>query len=101
VSRPKFDIEWRDWGIESLKCELARRLKQHGDGIFVSEHEVMGVVAEEYHEVLQALHDNDLNDFINELLDLSVGAMFGAMSLMQLSCEKDTVLLGNNNTLEA
>jgi NTP pyrophosphatase (non-canonical NTP hydrolase) len=64
-----------------LTREINRRLKEKGDGTFVSSHEVLGVVTEEYHEMLDAVHDNDLKQMRKELLDIAVPCIIGVISV--------------------
>ena len=56
--------------------QLQRRINQHGYGAFSSRHEVLGVLTEEYLELVEAVRQNKLQDFEDELADLAVGALF-------------------------
>jgi phosphoribosyl-ATP pyrophosphohydrolase len=60
-----------------VKENLVFRLHQKGPGIFASKHEVFGVVAEEYKEVLDALHKGDTQEMYSELNDLAVACILG------------------------
>ena len=50
-------------------------------GAIVSPHEALGVVAEEYHELIDAIRDNDRDETLRELWDLGVGALAAFYSL--------------------
>ena len=63
--------------VAAFRKELARRLDQKGMGTFVSSHEIIGCVGEEYDEAKQDVHDNDNHQLRKELLDIAVGAVFG------------------------
>ena len=67
-------------GLDRLERELARRLSQNGFGIFVSTHEVLGVVQEEIHELHDAVKSNDNDAVAQECWDIAVGALFGYIS---------------------
>lgn len=61
--------------------KMRARLETKGYGSFVSSHEVLGMIAEEYEELLDAVHDNDWDQLDKELLDLAVGATFSLACL--------------------
>jgi hypothetical protein len=67
--------------LESLEAKIKRRLKQHGLGIAVSPAEVYGIVAEEFHELMIAMHGNDEEEFYKELEDIAIAAVFGMVSI--------------------
>lgn len=68
-------------GIKNLRDGIYARLKKHGPGVFVSNHETFGVLAEEYHETVVALQSNNDEKFRSELMDVAVAAIFGVMCL--------------------
>ena len=57
--------------------KLEFRLKEKGTGSFASRHEIQGSIAEEYDELLDALRENDMEQYKKELIDIAVGAIFG------------------------
>ena len=61
-----------------LMRKLKDRLNEKGCGSFVSRHEILGVLTEEYDEVIKAVHSGTLFEIENELLDVAVGCLFGA-----------------------
>jgi hypothetical protein len=79
MQRNKVTLDQVDEGLRQLREEILRRLDQHGPGEFVSTHEILGVVTEEYHELVDAVKDNQAVD--HELMDIAVGALFGAICL--------------------
>jgi len=61
---------------QRLKEALEKRTK----AAFVSTHEIYGIVAEEFKELGDALHANNRDQFMEELVDLCVGCMHGIAS---------------------
>lgn len=60
--------------------ELTRRIKQKGQYSHITPHETLGLVTEEYHELLEAVHLNQSAEFGQELTDIAVGCIFGLAS---------------------
>ena len=52
-----------------------------GDHLFMSTHEVLGVIVEEFDELKEAIHLNDKQKIQNELLDLIIASTWGLISL--------------------
>ena len=61
--------------------EYRRELDRKGPGIFTSRHEILGVVAEEYWELTEAIHSGDADRIQDELRDIAVAALHGLASL--------------------
>jgi len=57
--------------------KLGHILHKRGVGTYASRHEIAGLIAEEYHELLEALKNNDMEEFKQELLDIAVACLFG------------------------
>lgn len=67
-------------GISHLVDKLKMRLEQKGYGAYASRHEILGILAEEYKEVIDAIqldYEDGYVQFKKELLDVAVGAIFG------------------------
>ena len=64
--------------------KLHHRLQQHGPLSYASAHEILGIVAEEYHELVEAVQSNDCKEIESELIDIAVGCLFGVASLLEL-----------------
>jgi NTP pyrophosphatase (non-canonical NTP hydrolase) len=65
---------------ESLKLleeMINKRLEKHGKGTFVSNHEILGIITEEYYELIEAVNSNVTKYVRSELMDLAVGCIFG------------------------
>jgi NTP pyrophosphatase (non-canonical NTP hydrolase) len=67
-----------DKAIKDLKSEITRRLKQKGNSIFTSYHEILGIIEEEKHELVEAVIQNDVESIRSELMDIAVACVFGA-----------------------
>jgi NTP pyrophosphatase (non-canonical NTP hydrolase) len=79
-----------DFEIESLKItfseELEKRIKKHGKGKFISPAESLGVLCEEYKEVIDAVQSNITEKIFNEMIDVAVASMWAVLSLNQSPC---------------
>ena len=74
------DIEIAE-SIASINEKINMRLLQKHRGSFIGNHETYGILAEEFKELLDALHKNDNQDFYCELIDIAVGAILGMASM--------------------
>jgi NTP pyrophosphatase (non-canonical NTP hydrolase) len=83
MERPEVSDEILLKAIEALTVNLGRKIEKHGRGAYVGNHETLGIVAEEYHELVEAVRQNDPVDVANELMDVAVGALFGVASMME------------------
>lgn len=75
-------------GKDLAMDKVMYRLKQKGPGLFIDRHQIYGVIAEEVNELLDAIHNNDLENMEEELIDVVVAALWGLASLVELT--KDT-----------
>lgn len=62
--------------LDAIETMLYQRLAKHGPGAFVSDHEALGVLVEEYDELIDAIRANDPAYVRNEWLDVAVVALF-------------------------
>lgn len=67
--------------LNMFKLHYSNKLFEKGKGIFVSSHEIDGVLGEEVQEWQVALHTNDAVLLQAELLDVMVSAFHGLVSL--------------------
>jgi len=68
--------------MDAFKKELQRRLDQKGYGTFLSTHEILGVLSEEFDEFEAAVHKNNQEEVLKELMDVAVGAVFGCSCVL-------------------
>ena len=83
MKRPEVTDESLLEAINQATIAIGRRIEQKGRGAFVSSHEALGVIAEEYHELIDAVKNNDPMDVANESLDVAVGCIFTVASMIQ------------------
>lgn len=81
MNRKKVSAKALSYALNEAKSELSRRLIQKGHGGFASTHEMFGVLMEEVNELSEALHDNDQDQFVAELKDIVVAALFSLASI--------------------
>ena len=55
---------------------LKRRLREKGTQSYASTHEGLGIITEEYYELVEAVTLNDMDAFEKECLDVAVGCIF-------------------------
>ena len=72
-----------DAAFESLKLTLKDRLNEKGAHSFTSLHEILGVVAEEYTELLSAVQSNDHDLALSELDDIAIACLWSRISIMK------------------
>ena len=65
-----------------IKHHFYQKLKEKGDGAFASTHEIIGLLDEEFNELRDACHDNNIDDFSEELIDVAIVAIFGYASII-------------------
>jgi NTP pyrophosphatase (non-canonical NTP hydrolase) len=63
------------------------QLRLKGWGTFASRHEVLGSITEEYFELIDAIHHNDVYACEKELADIAVAAIFGIACIKQKSLD--------------
>ena len=66
---------------EELKEEIYKEMKNKGPYSFNSPHEVLGTIAEEYHELIKAITSDNFFSIREELVDIAVLAIFGVASM--------------------
>lgn len=83
--------------IETVTTKLGYRLETKGDGAYVSNHESLGIITEEYLELVDAVRSNDIIEIGNELHDVAVGCVFAIASLY----EQEAQLIAVQTALES
>jgi hypothetical protein len=83
ISATRFQITEDD--IRSVFFQLqkktASRLNEKGCGIIISRHEMLGVVAEEYAELINAVQEKGLSFVADELIDIGVACIVSLASI--------------------
>lgn len=76
--------------IDILRASMQKRLQQHPRGIFVSHHEMLGVITEEHHDLLEAVKSNNLDAVAEELADLTAACVAALASLNIIKAHKES-----------
>ncbi len=56
---------------------LQKRLDEKGRGTLASRHEILGIIEEEHHELVMAVHQGAMAELEAELTDRAVACLFG------------------------
>ena len=84
MKRDELDTEIVDQALMRIKAGVADRLNKHGNGAFAGKHEAVGILAEEYAELVEAIRrDDDPAWFVRECEDIGVAAALAMASMMQ------------------
>lgn len=68
--------------VKDIQREVAFRANQKGPGSFASTHEALGIIQEEYHELVEAIHEpGDHDQVVHELTDIAVACVFAIASI--------------------
>lgn len=70
----------------AVRSAVLKRIAKHGRGLFVGKMEGLGVVTEEYHELIDACRSNNLRDVRDEAMDVAVGALWLYASIDPTQC---------------
>jgi len=62
--------------IIMVRSQLFKRLNDKGFGTWLSRHEILGFLTEEYIKVVEATHSKTLHGLKSELVDVAVGCIF-------------------------
>ena len=78
MNRPLVTDEEVESAIEMFREMLSFRLKEKGQHTFASRHEILGIIQAEMGELVEAVEHEHSPQIVHELLDIAVGAVFGA-----------------------
>jgi NTP pyrophosphatase (non-canonical NTP hydrolase) len=67
--------------VVEFRQQLLRRIGRKGDRCLISRHEILGVVAEEYKELTDAVQSESLDRVRSEAWDVAVAAVVGVVSI--------------------
>lgn len=80
VKRPEIDIKKLSVIYGEVLRLVDKRLQEKGNGIYASNHEALGIITEEYWELIEAVKDNDNYGIREELKDIAVGCLIALAS---------------------
>lgn len=78
--RIEVGLEPIQYAMERLRWDLQRRLSEKGRLSYASRHETLGIITEEFLELVEAVKSGVGIDVESELLDIAVGCIFGVAS---------------------
>lgn len=81
--RPQILPESVNDAVAMLNINISLRAQQHGDGAYVNVHEALGIIAEEYKELIDAVQSNKLMDVRSELIDIAVAIIWAVAGINQ------------------
>lgn len=85
--RPLVDNEQIKDAIDDMRQVMQRRLEEKGRGAFLSRHEILGIIEEEYSELVGAVTEPDMAPVVDELLDVAVACLFGVACIKGDFCD--------------
>lgn len=81
--RPKISCDDLSTAQYDIGVKLHKRMKEKGNGAWLSRHEILGILTEEKKEVIDAVHGGTLDELRKELIDVAVGCIFGIACIDQ------------------
>lgn len=85
MERPQVSNDELRAARNAIALSLHQRLDEKTRGAFISTHEALGVITEEYKELIDAVQSNERNAIFLELIDIATGCEFALASM--LACE--------------
>lgn len=70
-----------DQALDALKKNFLRAISKHGGEAYEHKHQILGDQTEEYHELIEAVTNDDLEGMRGELLDIAAGALWSVISI--------------------
>src|SRR5574337_1472654 len=69
--------------IEATTVAVGRLIEKHGRDAYLSNHESLGIITEEYHELVSAVQSNDPVDIANETMDIAAACIKSLASMFE------------------
>jgi predicted GTPase len=82
LARPDIKDEHLTVALEALIQAIQKRIEKHGRAMVASDHEGLGVITEEYIELVDAVRDNDRDAIVAELFDVAVSCVITVASVV-------------------
>jgi phosphoribosyl-ATP pyrophosphohydrolase len=86
--RIKVVDETVEYTIRRVHGELLNRIKKKGDKSYASNHEALGIITEEFWELVQAIQSNKQKDIISEAFDVAIGCLWLIASEVEKGASK-------------
>ncbi len=71
--------------LEVVTQSVGSRIDKHGNGAFIGPHEALGVVTEEFQELIEAVRSNVADRVVEEWLDVIVSGVWAVASMASIS----------------
>ena len=81
ITRPQISADEINLTITQVQRKVRDRLDEKGRGIFVSRHEMLGIITEEYLELIVAVETGSMANLKDELVDITVAGIVSIASL--------------------
>ena len=86
MKRKQVSQETINQALDIIKAGFNRAIEKHGAGAFVGPHEGLGVLTEEYHELIDAVRSNRPDKLREEIVDVAASAIW--MLVSSIECKK-------------
>jgi len=82
MDRPEITADKGNSTVNGLQIRITKALIKTGNGAFISRHEILGALQEEFREVEDAVRSaDDLDKLAEELFDVAVVSVIAGISL--------------------
>jgi NTP pyrophosphatase (non-canonical NTP hydrolase) len=75
IKRPEINLQHLSHEYGEILRTMDIRLQEKGRGIYVSNHEALGIITEEYYELIEAVKSNEDINVRQELIDIAVACI--------------------------
>lgn len=83
-NKKRVDRKLIDSTVNQLQRRIDKRLEQYGNRSFASRHEIFGLIAEEYYELINAVQTDKtkhIQHIRGKLFDIAVACVWGILSI--------------------
>lgn len=85
--RKPITVESEIAAFEAFKKAVKEVKSLRGSGTFSSRHEILGILADEYHQLTRAVQNYNSDDFEVQLLDILATSFLGIASIKNKSLD--------------
>lgn len=68
--------------MDDILSQIDKKILKHGDGAYHGPHEGLGIITEEYWELIEAVKGNYRPDIKAEMMDVAVAALWAYASMV-------------------
>ncbi|MBM9499728.1 hypothetical protein JWG44_05620 [Leptospira sp. 201903071] len=81
MEREKLSVESFENALDEINSHTRRVIQKKGFGILKSSHEILGIITEEYAELIDAIRSNNREDIKSEILDIATACQLALASM--------------------